>query len=169
MKKKEIREESASVTDETATDKSGQPVQSVEENNQESISPKEEASSNEPKEQNVQQKETAIVIKISQSLKTKLIEKSQDEGISVDAFISELLAEGLASRLFELRRLGPPQHQGQHQGQQQRHHNNGQRSGSRNFQNNRGGRQQNSREKYFNIMDDKAAFIDYVRNMDKKR
>ncbi len=114
------------------------------------------------------EKETSLTLKMSQALKKRLIEKSHDEGISVEAFAAELLTEGLISRIWELRdkRPGPQQghqgHQGHYQGSNQRHN-------DRQHHGNKPPHRRGGRDQYFNIMDDKASFIDYVRNLDKKK
>ncbi len=114
-----------------------------------------------------------LTIKLSQSLIRKLKKSSVDEGVSVDEFAGELLAEGLVLRAWEIMERkstmrninGNSSGNGNNQRQQNRSGNYN-RGGSSNF--NRGRQNQNNRRNYKNIMDDGASFREYVRSQEKR-
>lgn len=115
-------------------------------------------------------------LKLSNTLVRKLTEKAQVEGVSVDDFASELLAEGLVLRAWEIvEKKGAMRSS------------NGNNSGSQNSQNFRSQKlsyrnqshhmkrtdsnhtsKNYSRQNYKNIMDDNANFLEYVRNQEKR-
>lgn len=135
-----------------------------------------------------------LVLKISDSLLRKLTNKSVLEGISVDEYAIELLAEGLVLRAWEIierkSHLSGQQQQGQGQrqnfnqphgnsrgGQNQNRGNNfrgsNNSSNSSNNSNDKGGgrnfrRNGMSQNRYNSIMDDKAEFLEYVRAQERK-
>lgn len=112
--------------------------------------------------------ENRLQIKLSGSLRKKLKQQAQDEGLSLEDFISELLAESVVLRAWEIverknqMRSSPSNHNSQ---------NSGHRSG--NHQQNRGGNRKGHRGmshgRYQSIMDDKATFLEYVRNQERSR
>ncbi len=103
----------------------------------------------------------ALTVQVSSSLKEKLARTAQEEGVSIDALAQELLAEGVVLRAWEIiekksAMRGNSQQQPQHR--QQRHGNgNGNGPGPRRHQNQPVG----------NWMEDRAAFLEYVRNQEK--
>ncbi len=122
-------------------------------------------------------------LRLSQSLIKKLKDQAADEGISLEEFVGELLAESVVLRAWEIverkNAMKGPSHQGA--GNQRQGHGNHQ-GGNRNNQgggnrNNQGGGNQGgnkghrgmSHVRYQTIMDDKATFLEYVRNQEKMR
>lgn len=120
-----------------------------------------------------------INVRLSDSLYRKLCEQAGEEGLSVEEYCSELLTESAVVRAWELverkvtMRGGGnqnQQHNRQHQHQNQNRHNNqhgnrGNHRGGGGGHNNRG---RMSHQRYQSIMDDKANFLEYVRNQEKK-
>lgn len=107
-----------------------------------------------------------IVVKLSQSLIKKITRQAEEEGISVNDFASELLSEGVVLRAWEilerknqLRGSSSPS-QGNHGRSQQNRGSGGRQKGHR------GGM---SHGRYQAIMDDKATFLEYVRNQERSR
>ena len=120
-----------------------------------------------------------LVLKLSKSLKRKLVDKSKREGISIEDFASELLAEGLVLRAWEIIErkitLNQPEVSYSQKSQNKNNYSSRQKtygdssfksSGSRS-----GGSYGNNqrKHKYSKIMDDNANFIEYVRNQEKKK
>jgi hypothetical protein len=134
-----------------------------------------------------------LTIRISKALHRKLRDNAREEGVTIDEMISELLAEGVVLRAFEIverkhtmRGGNQQQHrnlqnsnvngnvsgnvaphgntqQGSHQ-----HRNQFQQGGNRQAQK----KLQRQARQHANAMDllqDKAAFLEYVRNQEKKR
>ncbi len=101
----------------------------------------------------------ALTVQVSSSLKEKLTRTAQDEGVSVEALVQELLAESVVLRAWEIierksaMRGNTQQQQQQHQNRQQ--HRNGNGPGPRRNQ------------PAGNWMEDRAAFLEYVRNQEK--
>ncbi len=125
-----------------------------------------------------------IALDLSGSLGKKLRDVAREEGITVESFARELIAEGLLLRAFEIADRRNNMRQGsnpQSQGSQGSYNNNrggGQGSNYRGPQGGRGGQQQNHRGgnnqnrrnvNIHNLMEDKASFIEYVRSQEKKR
>ncbi len=120
-----------------------------------------------------------LKIRLSESLVKKLKEQAADEGISLEEFVAELLAESVVLRAWEIverkNAMKGPSGQGQQQGRgynqnpgQNKGNNNNQRSGNHNNQGNKGHRGM-THARYQTIMDDKATFLEYVRNQEKSR
>lgn len=115
----------------------------------------------------------SLKVKLSRSLLKKIHQQAEDEGLSIDDFVTELLAESVVLRAWEIverknqmrnplsssspnnNRLGNP-------GNGNSNHNNG-RGGHRKH---RGGM---SHGRYQSIMDDKATFLEYVRSQERSR
>lgn len=105
-----------------------------------------------------------LTLQLTSSLKDKLVATARDEGVSVDALAQELLAEGVVLRAWEIierksamRAQASSHHSGHNgNGNGNRHRGNGS-SGPRRGQ--AGG----------NWMEDRAAFLEYVRNQEKRR
>jgi predicted HicB family RNase H-like nuclease len=114
-----------------------------------------------------------VFLTLSQALHTKLLRTAQDEGVSVEALATELLSEGVVLRAWEIiERKGAMR--GALVGQQHGNNNfrpgnnsNNQRHGNRN--NNRPNNNNRRPAPNNNWMEDKAAFLEYVRNQEKRR
>jgi len=136
--------------------------------------------------------EYILPVRMSRSLYKKLQYTSQDEMVSIDDFACELLAEGLVLRAWEIMerksamRGGGPGHGVPHGnsrhggggGGDQRHGGAGNHQGGGNKgggggrQHHRGNRQNTRAQNHantLNLMEDKAAFLEYVRNQERKR
>lgn len=107
-----------------------------------------------------------ITVKLSQSLIKKIARQAEEEGISVNDFASELLSEGVVLRAWEIleRKNQLRGSSGSSQGGQGRSQQN-RGSGGRQ-KGHRGGM---SHGRYQAIMDDKATFLEYVRNQERSR
>ncbi len=119
-------------------------------------------------------------LRLSQSLTKKLKEQAADEGISLEEFVGELLAESVVLRAWEI-----VERKNAMKGHQPQGPNSGGRPGRDNASNqgggNRGGQRQQgqnqgnkghrgmSHVRYQTIMDDKATFLEYVRSQEKAR
>lgn len=128
-------------------------------------------------------------VRLSESLVKKLKEQAADEGISLEEFISELLAESVVLRAWEIverkNAMKGPSGQGQgpagggrnnnYNNQNQGNKGNNQRGGGGGGSGSGGGNQGNkghrgmSHVRYQSIMDDKATFLEYVRSQEKTR
>lgn len=124
--------------------------------------------------ESVQQVESEQIfqLSLSRSLAKKIADKARDEGVSPQELACELLAEGLVLRAWEIMERkstmrgepvgnynkGPNRPRDNNKGanRPRGHHNKGQK-----FNHNKGGGH--------NILDDRAAFLEYVRNQEKKR
>lgn len=118
-------------------------------------------------------------LRLSQSLTKKLKEQAADEGISLEEFVGELLAESVVLRAWEIveRKNAMKGHQPQGPSSNQRPNNNNSNQGGGNRGGPRGqGQGQNqgnkghrgmSHVRYQTIMDDKATFLEYVRSQEK--
>lgn len=124
---------------------------------------------------------------LSRSLYGKLLESAHDEGIAVEELAKEILTEGVSLRIWDIleRRLrtregemlqansqrqqqGGNNRNGNHKGGNHRgnHGNHGNHGNQGNQKNNRNERRQ---ERYNNILNDGPTFLEYVRQLDKKR
>ena len=129
-----------------------------------------------------------LTIKISRALHRKLHDNAREEGVSIDELISELLAEGVVLRAFEIverkhtmRGGSQQQHRNPQNGSVNGnvgHGNTQQGSQQQRSQFQQGGNRQAQKKlqrqarQHANAMDllqDKAAFLEYVRNQEKKR
>ena len=140
---------------------------------------------------------SSLSLKVSRALKKRLEMSARDEGVTVQDLASELLAEGLVLRAWEIVErksamrsgAGPAagstqQHQ-QHQRQgnvrqghsgggssPNRHGGGGSNSSAPNRHGGGGGGRMNKRHANhaasLNVMEDKAAFLEYVRNQERK-
>lgn len=134
---------------------------------------------------------SGLNLQVSKTLKKRLEQSAREEGVSVDDLASELLAEGLVLRAWEIverksamRGGGSPQQQQQQQQRQgnvrQGHSNKpsgyqgqgGGNNASRHGGGGGGGGRMNKRHAAhatsLNVMEDKAAFLEYVRNQERK-
>jgi hypothetical protein len=136
---------------------------------------------------------SSINLLVSKTLKKRLEQSAREEGVSVDDLASELLAEGLVLRAWEIverksamRSGGSPQQQQQQQQRQgnvrQGHSNkpSGYQGGGNNAGRHGGGgggggggagrmnKRHAAHATSLNVMEDKAAFLEYVRNQERK-
>ena len=124
-------------------------------------------------------KESSVLrIPLSQSLFRKIKTQSEEEGISINDFVKELLAEGVVLRAWEIvekkGQMRNPQGTAPAGSGNHRNSNNGNNKGSsgNGTQRNNGrhkGHRGMSHGRYQSIMDDKATFLEYVRNQEKNR
>ncbi len=123
-----------------------------------------------------------LKIRLSESLVRKLKDQAADEGIALEEFIAELLAESVVLRAWEIverknaMKSGNSGHAQQqmsgnrgnynsnqgHKGGNQRGNNNNNNQGNK-------GHRGMTHARYQTIMDDKATFLEYVRNQEKSR
>ncbi len=117
-------------------------------------------------------------IKLSRSLIRKIKEQAADEGISMEEFVTELLAEGVVLRAWEIvERKNQMKGSGGGPSMGSRGNGNnvaGSNSGANNNNNNnRGGNRGKGQRgmnpmRYQAIMEDKASFLEYVRSQERK-
>lgn len=105
-------------------------------------------------------KHQTIQLRVSQSLHRKIKQKAADEGVPVQELLGELIAEGLVLRAWEImeRKIAmrtSPSHSYKGNNRYE------QRSGRKNFG------KGNRSEKNAHILEDRAAFVEYVRNQEK--
>lgn len=115
-----------------------------------------------------------LQLALSRSLLRKLKEQAADEGISLDEFISELLAESVVLRAWEIvERKNAMKGNNSVGGNNNnpRNPNNNNRNNNNNNQQGRGnkGHRGMNHQRYQSIMDDKASFLEYVRNQERNR
>lgn len=100
----------------------------------------------------------ALTVQVSSSLKEKLTRTAQDEGVTVEALVQELLAESVVLRAWEIIER-KSQMRGNTQQQPQQQHRQQQRNGN--------GPGPRRNQPAGNWMEDRAAFLEYVRNQEK--
>jgi hypothetical protein len=117
-------------------------------------------------------------LKISKSLFKKIAQQAADEGLTIEEFASELLAEGVVVRAWEIaerknQMRGQPTNQVNNRNSNHQFNRNG---GNNNTSNNGNGGQRKphhrngmSHTRYQSIMDDKATFLEYVRAQERNR
>ncbi len=129
-----------------------------------------------------------LTIKISKSLHRKLRENAREESVSIDELVSELLAEGVVVRAWEIVERKQTMRGGQGPGQRNQpnsnangnvaHGNTVQGNQQSRIQFQQGGnpqaqkklqRQARQHANSMDLLQDKAAFLEYVRNQEKKR
>ena len=128
-------------------------------------------------------RDLSLTVKLSRQLHSKLLHAAQEEGVPLEALVQELLAEGATLRAWEIieRKYAmrgqtgnhsvPSGGDGGHRGNfnsqfnNQRHPQGG-RSGAHHGGRGQGGNRVPSGTAW---MDDKAAFLEYVRNQEKRR
>lgn len=127
-------------------------------------------------------------VRLSRPLLRKLRDTARDEGIDLSALVAELLAEGVTLRAWEIiERKGamrghtsggmPPgpgnQRYGHrnHGNDRHNHHRGGlnERHGNSRYGQPQGNRRQSGQPPNNAWMEDKAAFLEYVRNQEKQR
>lgn len=118
---------------------------------------------------------TSLNLTLSKALMGKLKRQAKSEGVSMEALATELISEGAVLRAWEIvERKGHLRDASSNQsgnsygngngGNNQRRGNN--RNGGGNQQKNGNSRNMN-KQRYNAIMDDKANFLEYVRNQEK--
>ena len=134
----------------------------------------------------VEEARSVISLRVTASLKRKLVSQSQEEGVSLQDYVSELLSEGVVLRAWEIvekkaqmRGVAPQGSHGQHNRNNHNSHGGNHPQGNRN--NHNGGNKMNgggagggrrggmNQARYNNLMEDKAAFLEYVRNQERKQ
>ncbi len=145
---------------------------------EEEIDGSSDLSTEESKEES-ESKESILSVRLSATLVRKLGEKAQIEGVSVEDFAGELLAEGLVLRAWEIvekknamrgvNSSGPSSPQGNYRNQKFGYRNN-QNGYVKRMSNDSGSTpKSNTRQSYKNIMEDNANFLEYVRSQEKNR
>jgi len=115
-------------------------------------------------------------VKLSKSLVRKLREQAADEGIGLDEFVTELLSESVVLRAWEIverknqMKGGQPMGNGRGNGPSgpQQNRNNNNNSNGQGHRGNKGHRGMNH-SRYQTIMEDKGAFMEYVRGQERNR
>lgn len=134
-----------------------------------------------------QKEENTLTINLSRSLYKKLKNKASVEGVSPQDLASELLAEGLVLRAWEIMERKSTMRQssnggnynqgGNRSGHKQSYRNGSQNGYNRgrssnhsnsNYSNSNNNSGQNRRGNYQHILEDSANFLEYVRNQEKK-
>ncbi|SME87895.1 hypothetical protein [Pseudobacteriovorax antillogorgiicola] len=114
-------------------------------------------------EPKLERDENLLQVNLSSALMKKLNKQAVEEGISLEDFVSELLAESVVLRAWEI-----VERKNQMRSTPSQNVNN--RSGNSTSGNNRNGRKgRMSHGRYQSIMDDKATFLEYVRNQERSR
>jgi hypothetical protein len=118
------------------------------------------------------QDNNVLTLRLSNTLIRKLLEKARIEGVKIDDLATELLAEGLVLRAWEIMEKkgamrGPSQHPGPNVNNN-RGSKFGFRTGGNNHSRNAPTGKGGGRGAYKNIMEDNANFLEYVRSQEKK-
>lgn len=113
-----------------------------------------------------------IKVKLSEALCRKLHQQAQEESLTIEELVRELLAESVVLRAWEIierknQMRGGPQNNPQ-AGRPQNNHNNNNHNHRGNHRKG-GGHRGMSQMRYNSIMDDKASFLEYVRNQERNR
>ena len=103
-------------------------------------------------------------VTVSFSLYKKLLSQAEEEGISLDEYVGEILTEGCVVRAWEINALNV--NNNAYNNNKGNFRPQGPRPG--NFRNNKG-KKSGSHITYEDIMNDKASFLEYVRRKDKRR
>lgn len=114
--------------------------------------------------------DNAIQIRLSETLRTKVSELAEEEGISPEELIQEMVSEATTLRAFDqwekrqhLRGNSPQMGNSQNHGNGHGNGNNNNRRGNRNRN-----RKNMNHSRYQNLMEDNSSFLEYVRNQEKK-
>lgn len=120
---------------------------------------------------------TSLQLTLSKALMVKLKRQAKSEGVSMEALATELISEGAVLRAWEiverkghLRDASSNQSGNSHGGggNNQRRGGGGNNRQHKGGNGNGGGNNRNmNRQRYNSIMDDKANFLEYVRNQEK--
>lgn len=130
----------------------------------------------------IKEESTEFSIKLSGPLARKMRQTARDEGISIDEFARELLAEGVVLRAWEIVERKGAMRGGSQQPQQQGggHRQGGYNRGNGGGGNHQGGGNNNRRPGNFQgqgqgggqrngWMEDRASFLEYVRNQEGRQ
>ena len=106
-----------------------------------------------------------FALRVSQTLSRKIKQKAADEGISPHELACELIAEGLVLRAWEImeRKSTMRSAPSGNYKSNNRYRGGGEQKGRKNFN------KANRAEKHAHILEDRAAFVEYVRNQEKNR
>lgn len=114
-------------------------------------------------------------VKLSKSLVRKLREQAADEGIGLDEFVTELLSESVVLRAWEIverknqmKGGQPSMGNGRGPNGPQQNRNNNNNNSNQGHRGNKGHRGMNH-SRYQTIMEDKGAFMEYVRGQERNR
>ena len=127
-----------------------------------------------------------LELSLSRSLMRRLFDSAREEGVSLEDFASELIAEGVVLRAWEIVEKKATMRGGANQGNFQRQNNLNQQNQQGGHNNSGNGhqrgfsagnkmaqkklqRQARQHASSMDLMADKAAFLEYVRNQEKKR
>jgi predicted DNA binding CopG/RHH family protein len=126
-------------------------------------------------------KESKLILSLSSTLVRRLSEKAQREGVSIQDFASELLAEGLVLRAWEIvekkntmrgispnSNNSPSQASGSYRNPKAGYRNNQQNGHVKRMSDSGSSPKNISRQSYKNIMEDNANFLEYVRSQEKR-
>ncbi|MFK7825000.1 MAG: hypothetical protein AB8G05_12640 [Oligoflexales bacterium] len=168
-------------------DESQKAQSSPESSNQESMSQVREQKPESTGLKHQQKEENTLTISLSKALYKKLKSKASVEGVSPQDLASELLAEGLVLRAWEIMERKSTMRQssnggnynqgGNRSGHKQSYRNGSQNGYNRgrssnhnnsNYSNSNNNSGQNRRGNYQHILEDSANFLEYVRNQEKK-
>jgi len=116
--------------------------------------------------------EATLTLHVSATLMRQLGAKAREEGVSLTMLATELLAEGLVLRAWEILERQVTMRFGE--GGMSSHSGTGARgprpdSGGHDRRGGRGGRRPMQQRPRGNVMDDQATFLEYVRTQDRKR
>ena len=119
--------------------------------------------------------QTTLPVRLTEALLSKLRRSAQEEGVDLDTLVHELLSEGVTLRAWEIierknamRAPSTGNSPYQQPGQNRSGGNNNRRHNNNNNNNRRGGGGGNAPSGTA-WMEDKAQFLEYVRNQEKRR
>ena len=120
------------------------------------------------------QEEQVLHLKVSKTLKEKLISKARMEGVSLEDFAGELLAEGLVLRAWEIMERKSTMTKGS--GNSNYNNNNHKNNHKNNrYNNNRQKRNHGNNNRRYNnsgnssVVDDNANFMEYLRKQEQQQ
>lgn len=108
-----------------------------------------------------------LTVTLSRALLRKLGEQAREESISLEELVRELLSESVVLRAWEIMERKIQMRGGNTQGSQGNQRGGGNQGGHRGGH--RKGHRGMSHGRYQSIMDDKATFLEYVRNQERNR
>lgn len=108
---------------------------------------------------------SSLTLRLSKGLRAKIQSQAEEEGIAIEELVMEYLSESVTLRAWEIL-----ERKNQMRGGGNHNHSHPQRNHSQNS--NRAPRKGNHRgnmshSRYQSIMDDKASFLEYVRNQER--
>lgn len=110
-----------------------------------------------------------LTVTLSRALLRKIGEQAREESISVEELVRELLSESVVLRAWEIMERKIQMRGGNNQGQQGNQRGGGNQGGGQRGGGHRKGHRGMSHGRYQSIMDDKATFLEYVRNQERNR